>query len=75
MTAQDWRTTLEAEAFNQGRADYEADKDVWQNRYADAAQPDEAAAWREGWLAAAAKHERIADMDAKDKVLDGRRSL
>ena len=57
-------------AWKRGFDAYETDLEVWQNAYAEGEEADD---WREGWLAAAAKHEREHDMNERDKVLDGRR--
>ena len=62
-------------AFKDGYEAYERGDDVWQNAYVDSTNPIEAGDWREGWLAAAAANERIADMDERDKAIDGRRSI
>jgi hypothetical protein len=59
----------QSEAFRKGYAAYEADLEVWQNDYSEGEQAED---WREGWLAAAAEHEREHDMNERDKVLDGR---
>lgn len=62
-------------AFRAGYEAYGNGEEVWENAYSDKDQPDEAGDWREGWLKAAADNERIADMDERDKVIDGRRSI
>lgn len=62
-------------AYKEGYEAYDRGDDVWQNAYVDATNPMEAGDWREGWLKAAEDNARIADMDERDKVIDGRRSI
>ena len=66
---------MNSAAFTEGYEAYENGDEIWQNAYVDSTNPVEAGDWREGWLAAAEANARIADMDERDKVIDGRRSL
>ena len=56
-----------SQAYRRGYAAYLNSADVWQNEYEEGEQAGD---WREGWLAAAEAHEREADMNERDKVLD-----
>ena len=58
---------INSEAFRNGYAAYQNGEDVWQNEYEEG---EEAGDWRQGWLAAAEAHEREADSNERDKVMD-----